>query len=44
VTGKAHDRNVLADLLWTDVTEAEARRNLRNALYLLRQALVAQLP
>lgn len=39
VTGQAHDRNLLADLLWAEVAEAEARRNLRNTLYLLRQAV-----
>jgi len=44
VTGKACNRNLLADLLGRDVAEADVRRNLRNTLYLLRQALVEQLP
>jgi len=39
VTNQTHDRNLLADLLWAEVAEAEARRNLRNTLYLLRQSV-----
>lgn len=39
VTNQPHDRNLLADLLWAEIGEAEARRNLRNILYLLRQAV-----
>ncbi|MFZ4655724.1 MAG: BTAD domain-containing putative transcriptional regulator [Caldilineaceae bacterium] len=37
VTGKVQDRSTLVDLLWQEVTEAQARKNLRNILYSLRQ-------
>lgn len=43
VTGKAHDRSTLVDLLWQDTSEAQARRNLRNVLYNLRQTIGAYL-
>lgn len=39
VTGKAQDRNVLADLLWDNMPEAQAKKNLRYVLYDLRQAI-----
>lgn len=39
VTGKAQDRNILADLLWDNLTEAQAKKNLRYVLYDLRQAI-----
>ena len=39
VTGQPQERHQVADLLWLDVTETAAQRNLRNALYLLRQAV-----
>ena len=38
-SGQAHRRTVLAALLWPEETEANARRNLRQALYLLQQVL-----
>lgn len=43
VTSKAHDRSTLVDLLWQDVAEAQARKNLRNLLYNLRQTIGAYL-
>ena len=43
VTNKAHDRSTLVDLLWQDVAEAQARKNLRNLLYNLRQTIGAYL-
>lgn len=39
VTGKAQDRNILADLLWDNIPEAQAKKNLRYVLYDLRQAI-----
>lgn len=36
-TGQAHSRTVLAGLLWGDLPEASARRNLRKTLTRLRQ-------
>ena len=39
VTGKAQDRNILADLLWDNLTEAQAKKNLRYVLYDLRQSI-----
>ncbi|MBX3011232.1 MAG: NACHT domain-containing protein [Caldilineaceae bacterium] len=39
VTGKPHDRGLLADLLWHEMTEREAKNNLRYVLYHLRQVL-----
>jgi len=37
--GTAHRREKLAGLLWPDTAEANARRNLRQALWRLRQAI-----
>jgi len=39
VTGKVSNRSTLVDLLWHDATEQQARKNLRNLLYNLRQQL-----
>ena len=39
--GTAHRRERIASLLWPDSAEANARSNLRNALWRLRQALAA---
>lgn len=39
VTGKAHDRGALVDLLWNDVSEQQALKNLRNVLYSLRKSI-----
>jgi DNA-binding SARP family transcriptional activator len=39
--GTAHRREQLAGLFWPDSTEANARSNLRHALWRLRQALAA---
>lgn len=39
VTGKAQDRTILADLLWDNLPEAQAKKNLRYVLYDLRQAI-----
>lgn len=39
VTGRAHSREVLAGLLWGDMPEAKAKRNLTKALSNLRQLL-----
>ncbi len=36
---KRHRREQLAGILWPDYTEASARKNLRNTLYRLRQAI-----
>ena len=36
VTGKAQDRTILADLLWDNLPEAQAKKNLRYVLYDLR--------
>ncbi|MGH2354400.1 MAG: BTAD domain-containing putative transcriptional regulator, partial [Chloroflexota bacterium] len=38
-SGRPHQRNVLAALLWPDEPDAIARQNLRQSLYLLGQAL-----
>lgn len=43
VTEKPCDRALLADLLWSDLPEPQARKNLRNLLYSLRQLLNEQL-
>ncbi|MEZ4866866.1 MAG: BTAD domain-containing putative transcriptional regulator [Caldilineaceae bacterium] len=39
VTGQPCERGILADLLWCDLPEQEARKNLRNLVYNLRQHL-----
>lgn len=39
VTGKPHDRGTLVDLLWNDVSEQQALKNLRNVLYSLRKSI-----
>ena len=39
--GRAHSRDKLAALLWGDMGQSEARRNLRKALFSLRRALGA---
>src|SRR5262245_65638913 len=39
--GRAHARDELAALLWGDLGEAQARSNLRQALFALRKALAA---
>ncbi len=39
--GTAHRREKLSGLLWPDTTEENARRNLRQALWRIRQALGA---
>ncbi len=39
VTGKSHDRSTLVDLLWNDVSEQQALKNLRNVLYSLRKSI-----
>lgn len=39
VTGKSHDRGTLVDLLWNDVSEQQALKNLRNVLYSLRKSI-----
>ncbi len=36
---KPHSRTTLTDLLWADVSEQQARENLRSLLYTLRQSL-----
>ncbi len=36
VTGETHTRHALATLLWSDATDRQARKNLRNVLYDLR--------
>lgn len=38
VTNRPQTRSVLADLLWTDTSELQARKNLRYVLYDLRRA------
>src|SRR3954454_18206860 len=38
-SSRAHSRDALAALLWPDLPEESARRNLRTSLYRLRQAL-----
>ncbi len=38
-TGRTHTREALAGLLWSDMPDAAARRNLRNALSNLRQLI-----
>lgn len=38
-TGRAHSRQVLAGLLWSDVLESSARSSLRGALLQVRQAI-----
>ena len=38
-TGRAHSRQALAGLLWSDVLEASARHSLRSALMQVRQTL-----
>src|SRR5512133_2305093 len=42
--GVAHRREKLAGLLWPEVPEADARRNLRRALYQIRKATGGQAP
>ena len=42
--GVAHRRERLAGLIWPDVPEADARRNLRRALWHIRKALEGQAP
>ena len=37
VTGRAHSRQALAGLLWSELPEADARRNLRGVIMRLRQ-------
>lgn len=37
VTGRVHDRGILADLLWDEISEHQAKTNLRYVLYDLRQ-------
>lgn len=39
VTGQPCDRGILADLLWCDLSEQDARKHLRSLLYNLRQHL-----
>jgi DNA-binding SARP family transcriptional activator len=39
VTNRPQTRSLLADLLWNDVTEHQARKNLRYVIYDLRQVL-----
>lgn len=39
LTGRTHSRPALAGLLWPEKSDAEARTNLRQALYALRHAL-----
>lgn len=43
VSARAHDRSHLAGLLWPDLPETNARRNLRVALHKLRQTLAGHL-
>src|SRR4051812_35797684 len=38
-TARPHTREALAGLLWPDLADEAARRNLRNSLFKLRQAL-----
>src|SRR6476620_1853422 len=38
-SGRPYSRETLAGLLWPELPEDAARRNLRNSLYKLRQAL-----
>jgi DNA-binding SARP family transcriptional activator len=40
--GVAHRRERLAGLIWPDIPEADARRNLRRALWHIRKALEAR--
>ncbi len=42
--GVAHRRERLAGLIWPDVLEADARRNLRRALWHIRKALEGRAP
>jgi DNA-binding SARP family transcriptional activator len=42
--GRAHRRERLAGLIWPDVVEANARRNLRQALWQIRSALRTAAP
>ena len=37
--GKMHQRDTLGGLLWTDIPQEDARRNLRQCLYQLRLLL-----
>src|SRR5437764_8393416 len=37
--GRPHHREALAALLWPDQTDTAARQNLRQALYIVRQAV-----
>ncbi|MEZ4733250.1 MAG: BTAD domain-containing putative transcriptional regulator [Caldilineaceae bacterium] len=39
VTGNVQDRSTLFDLLWNAIGEQQARKNLRNLLYSLRQSI-----
>ena len=43
VNGRSHSRQALAGLLWGDLPEADARRNLRGVLMKLRQELAPYL-
>lgn len=43
VTGRPHSRQALAGLLWGDLPEADARRNLRGVVMKLRQVVDAHL-
>jgi DNA-binding SARP family transcriptional activator len=43
VTGRPHSRQALAGLLWGDLPEPDARRNLRGALLKLRQHVASYL-
>src|SRR5690348_12332921 len=38
-SSRAHSRETLAGLLWPEIPDDAARRNLRNSLFKLRQAL-----
>ena len=42
--GITHRREKLAALLWPDISEADARRNLRRALWHIRKAAGSQAP
>ncbi len=43
VTGKVKPRDVLTDLLWSDIPTSQARKNLRTLLYEVRKPLEAYL-